>query len=150
MTPNPTNINRVDRGYTHGWNVRVQRNGMAYMRFFSDSVHGGKTKAFAAARKLRTVLRKENPTTDRKHTFTTHRSSTKIIGISCNDESYTGYWYEGTKRCKQTFSINKYGKEKALEHAIEARNMECKIKVAVSITPETKDSWDYDFEDSSL
>ena len=50
---NSPNIRRVDVGHTHGWQFFCSRAGKYVTKLFSDSTHGGKRKAKAAAVKYR-------------------------------------------------------------------------------------------------
>ena len=45
MTPNPKNLYRVDRAYTHAWYVRFERNGVPHEQMFTDSVYGSTEKS---------------------------------------------------------------------------------------------------------
>ncbi|MEM8559624.1 MAG: AP2 domain-containing protein [Bacteroidota bacterium] len=64
------NITRIDiapngasprRSATHGWQVRVRRNGQRHTKFFSDARHGGSDAALAAALTYRDTLLDELP-----------------------------------------------------------------------------------------
>jgi hypothetical protein len=52
-------ISRIDQPArrTYGWFVRVSAHGQLLSRFFPDRSHGGKLKAFNAARKHRDLIR---------------------------------------------------------------------------------------------
>lgn len=54
-------ISRIDSQSTHGWFVRVYRDGSVHSKFFSDGVHGGKRKALTAAREYKAEYEREHP-----------------------------------------------------------------------------------------
>lgn len=63
MTP-PRNIIRVDHeaSRTHAWRVTLQRHNEIVVKYFSDSIYGGKRKALKAAGEYRSeLLRRYSP-----------------------------------------------------------------------------------------
>ncbi len=54
--PSAKGVIRIDSDSTHGWQVRVYRDGKTFSRLFSDKKWGGKDKAFEAAQAYREEL----------------------------------------------------------------------------------------------
>ena len=129
-------ISRIETTSTLGWYVRVYRNKKAYSKFISDSKFGGKEKALEMAILEKSELSKminaipKKPT--KRRVVTKHRrNTTGVLGVSrtskkaSNGKSYECYtisWRPQPKFQKSTsFSIKKYGEEKALALAIQLR-----------------------------
>lgn len=118
---------------THGWLVRLQREGEAHARFFADSRHGGPEDALEAARAFRDALLDVLPTPCRRFRAerVTIRNSSGVVGV-CRvvREDGNGARYEfwqatwspapGTRKTAK-FSIRRYGDEGAFELARAAR-----------------------------
>ena len=127
---------RIDSGSTHGWQVRVYRDGKTYSRLFSDRKHGGRVLAFEAAVAYRSELEDEvaalpaAPPTRRliRH----NRSNTSgVIGISRTHkrdrrgiahEVYAVSWNPEPGVARGTsFSIKRYGEDTAFRLACQLR-----------------------------
>ena len=118
---------------SHGWLVRLQRNGEAYARFFADSRYGGHLQALDAARAYRDRLVEALPSSTRRIRAgrATIRNSSGVVGV-CRvvREESNGARYEfwqaswspapGTRKTAK-FSIRRYGDEGAFELARAAR-----------------------------
>lgn len=117
---------------THGWQVRLQRRGIKYGKFFADRIYGGSEPALLTARSWRDQLIEE--LTRRPSTRICERSPrnssgvvgvSKITVVSANGASYQ-FWQAtwspapGQRRCVK-FSIKRHGDSKAFELAVEAR-----------------------------
>lgn len=117
---------------THGWQVRMQRRGIKYGKFFADRPHGGPDHALLAARQWRDDL--INELSRRASTRICERSArnssgvvgvSKITVVSANGTSYQ-FWQAtwspapGQRRCIK-FSIKRHGDREAFELAVEAR-----------------------------
>lgn len=129
-------ISRIETTSTLGWYVRVYRNKKTYSKFISDSKFGGKEKALEMAILEKGELSKmineipKKPTKSRVVTKD-RRNTTGVLGVSrtskkaSNGKSYECYtvsWRPQPKVQKSTsFSIKKYGEEKALALAIQLR-----------------------------
>lgn len=130
-------ITRIDipRKHTHGWEVRVQRRGVAVNNFYSDLEHGGKAKALKAAMAFRDQIIRTNPPYTRGELARMVRADnvTGVTGVEHRiKRAKRGgkiYEYEvwaaaGTpvlgKRKVKDFSVKKYG-EDAKEMAIAQR-----------------------------
>ena len=132
-------ISRIDqpsRG-THGWLVRLQRNGVRHQEFFSDAAWNGTRPALARARQYRDRLLahaervSERRTVVRTQTTITERNQSGVIGVSRisqtgpNGASY--HFWQATwspspgERKSARFSILKLGEEEAFRLACEAR-----------------------------
>lgn len=130
------NITRIDTGATHGYQLRFQRRGKVVDKFYSDSIHGGKNKALAAAKKHRDQLEKDNPRYSRKEMAqkVSSKNTSGVVGVRLAEEKsvvgeweYTYYFWvaqwspkPGVRKTKR-FSVNKYGDEKAYKMAVAAR-----------------------------
>ena len=128
-------IARVDAraARSHGWLVRLQRNGKAYARFFADNRYGGLADARAAARAYRDSLLEKLPAPCRRVRAqrVTIRNNSGVVGV-CRvvREERNGARYEfwqatwspapGTRKTAK-FSIRRYGDDGAFELARAAR-----------------------------
>lgn len=56
-------ISRIDFQHTHGWFVRVYREGVTHSKLFSDKKYGGKTQALKRAQAYRHLLEIQMPRT---------------------------------------------------------------------------------------
>lgn len=129
-------ISRIDSGSTHGWFVRAYRNGKTYSKLFSDRKWGGKSEALKEARlyrdqllvKLRSIPRE---TKSRRLVYQDARNSTGVIGVCRTTkrnkngsvtECYSVSWRPepGIQKCT-SFSIRKYGEQKAFQLAVAHR-----------------------------
>lgn len=134
----PTNyaIARIDLPdqRTHGWQVRLQRRGIKYAKFFSDSACGDRHKALKNACKFRDQLVNELEDQARNQARICTRSarnSSGVVGVSkicinaANGASY--HFWQATwspqpgKRCCVKFSIQRYGETEAFQLAVQAR-----------------------------
>lgn len=129
-------ISRIDSGSTHGWFVRGYRNGKTYSRLFSDRKCGGKGKALAMAREYRDELVAElekipQKPRGRRLVYRDSRNSSGVLGVCRTakkgpngtvNECYSVSWRPepGVQKCT-SFSIRKYGEEKAFQLAVAHR-----------------------------
>ena len=134
-------ISRIDTKSTHGWFVRGYRNGKTYTKLFSDRKSGGKEAALEAARNYRQQLLEElskipQKERERRVVSKDSRNRTGELGVSRTSkkgpkgaiyECFSVSWRPEPGVQKSTsFSIKKYGEEKALELAIaHRRKMMC-------------------------
>ncbi len=115
---------------THGWQVRLQRRGIKYGKFFADRSHGHPDRALQAAVRWRDKLLEK--VTDRARICELSlRNSSGVVGVSkitvvsSNGNSYH-FWQAtwspapGQRRCVK-FSIKRYGDNEAFQLAVEAR-----------------------------
>lgn len=115
---------------THGFQVRLQRRGIKYAKFFSDRVHGHPQRALDAARAWRDQLI-EKLSDQARICERSQRNSSGVVGVSkitvaaANGNSYQ-FWQAtwsptpGQRRCVK-FSIQRYGDRQAFQMAVEAR-----------------------------
>jgi len=134
--PDMKGISRIDSGSTHGWFVRAYRNGKTYSKLFSDGKWKGSEPALDAARqhlgsltdRLAKIPLKPR---GRRIVFRDSRNTTGVLGVSRSakhtllgvpTESYVVTWRPepGQQKCT-SFSINKYGEEKAFKLAVNFR-----------------------------
>ncbi len=129
-------ISRIDSGSTHGWFVRGYRNGKTYSKLFSDRKCGGREEAYETAIKYRDELYNEleqipSKPRARRIVFRDSRNTTGVLGVSRTKktdskgrttECYSVSWRPapGKQKCT-SFSIRKYGEEKAFELAVALR-----------------------------
>jgi hypothetical protein len=118
---------------SHGWLVRLQRNGDAYARFFADGTYGGHPEALDAARAYRDKLLDSLPSSCRKIRAErlTIRNSSGVVGVcrvvrgessGARYEFWQATWSPapGTRKTAK-FSIRRYGDDGAFELARAAR-----------------------------
>lgn len=135
-TPDDTYaIARIDLpdASTHGWQVRLQRRGRKYGKFFADRLHGGSRDAYRVARAWRNALieRLDERDPGPRICLKSARNSSGVVGVSkvavsaSNGETY--YFWQATwcpepgqRRCVK-FSIRRHGDRQAFRLAVEAR-----------------------------
>lgn len=119
---------------THGWQVRLQRRGIKYAKFFSDSSYGSPNASLIIARRWRNKLVSELESQAQNQARICTRStrnSSGVVGVSkisvtaANGATYH-FWQatwspEPGKRCCVKFSIKRYGDTEAFELAVQAR-----------------------------
>ncbi|MDF1824347.1 MAG: AP2 domain-containing protein [Verrucomicrobiales bacterium] len=133
-------ISRLDQESvgTHGWQVRFQRKGVRYGRFFSDSAWGGEAAALGKAQKFRDRLLAraerggaETAASPRSHSSPAARNRSGVVGVtrimqrSADGTEYYFWqasWTTGEgKRKTIRYSVLKHGNETAFELACIAR-----------------------------
>jgi len=129
-------ITRIDQPEkkNHGFYVRITHRGQTHQKYFPDKSSGGKTKALKLAREYRDNLLAKMPKYKQEMAARKKRKAlqsgvtgvTHVVSKVGDDKEYQ-YWQaawadENGKRRTAKFSISRYGKEKALQMAIKARN----------------------------
>lgn len=119
---------------THGWQVRLQRRGIKYAKFFSDSSYGSPQSSLSTARTWRDQLISEleiHAKNQARICTRSTRNSSGVVGVSkiivtaANGATY--HFWQATwspqpgKRCCVKFSIKRYGESEAFELAVQAR-----------------------------
>lgn len=132
----PKGITRIEnyKRRADGWQVRLQRRGEKFSKFFKDSDHKNEDVALKAARKFYNQLCKEHPEmTPQEHAERKTARTGEIIGVrrllkvdkrwgGNNYEVWEAKWsHKKYQRRVKTFSIEKYGEEEAKRLAIDAR-----------------------------
>ena len=102
-----------DRHPTHGWQVRVRRDGERMSKFFADAKHDGRDGALEAAFAYRNELLAELPTEPTKPRQAW--SNTGVVGLSLREKT-TG---PRPKLYVQLNWINAEGKRKAGSYSVE-------------------------------
>jgi len=132
-------ISRLDQASvgTHGWQVRIQRKGVRYGRFFSDSAWGGPREAFDRALQYREKilahsrrLREGDSASARSRTGPDQRNRSGVVGVTNILQRSNGVEYrfwqaswtspDGSRETIR-FSVLKFGDTRAFEFACEAR-----------------------------
>lgn len=135
----------LETSRSHGFLVRIRRNGEKTSEFFADAQHGGKRKAKKLAQQRYAELCKTlgPPNTRATKNRITARNSTGKVGVhiarsvdtrwgKCEYTSYCASWIATNgERQKISFSWNKYGDEAAYELACIARKLESKDRAAI-------------------
>ncbi len=135
-TPDMKGISRIDSGSTHGWFVRAYKNGKTFSKLYSDGKWKGSDAALAAARQYHVSLldrltKIPAKPRGRRIVFRDSRNTTGVLGVSRSvkrtpagvmSESYAVTWRPepGVQKCT-SFSINKYGEDRAFKLAIAFR-----------------------------
>lgn len=135
MEPSQPNyaIARIDlaNASTHGWQVRLQRRGVKYAKYFGDRIYGDSERSLQAARQWRDELISQMNERDLARTCSrSARNRSGVIGVSkvsviTNGSSYE-FWQAtwspetGRRRCVK-FSIRRYGEQEAFRLAVIAR-----------------------------
>ena len=117
---------------TFGWQVRLQRRGIKYAKFFSDNNFGSKQDSLNASKYWRNQLLDRFQEEDHARICTrSTRNSSGVVGVSkvtvvaSNGVNYN-FWQAtwspepGKRRCVK-FSIKRYGDTEAFERAVRAR-----------------------------
>lgn len=134
--PRSKGVIRIDSDSTHGWQVRVYRDGKTYSKLFSDRKHGGLREAFEAAKEYRESLVEEvaqlPALPKRRRLVRSNKGNTSgVIGISrtfkrdrrgIRHEVYAVSWNPEPGVARGTsFSIKRYGEDTAFRLACELR-----------------------------
>lgn len=128
-------ITRIDLpgASTHGWQVRLQRRGRKYGKYFGDRQFGGPRAAYQAARRWRDerIEQLSGQAESGRVCRRSVRNSSGVVGVSkvavaaANGETYY-FWQAawspapGERRCVK-FSIKRHGERTAFRLAVEAR-----------------------------
>lgn len=117
---------------THGWQVRLQRQGVKYAKYFSDRLHGGRVGAFERARTWRDAMVQRFQEEDSVRVCRrSARNSSGVVGVSkvtvvaSNGLEYL-FWQAtwspqpGKRRCVK-YSVKRYGEQGAFRLAVQAR-----------------------------
>ena len=129
-------ITRIDQPEkkNHGFYVRITHRGKTHQKYFPDKSSGGKNKALKLAKGYRDELLAKMPKYKQEMAARKKRKALKsgVTGVThvvskVGEDKQYQYWQaawadENNKRRTAKFSISRYGKEKALEMAIKARN----------------------------
>jgi len=126
-------IARIDlpSASTHGWQVRLQRRGVKYAKYFGDAIYGDASRAIKAARAWRDdLLMKIGDAEQARICTRSRRNRSGVVGVSKVTVVTNGSKYEfwqatwspevGRRRCVK-FSIRRYGDREAFRRAVIAR-----------------------------
>lgn len=130
------NIVRIIDGGQKGWQVRISRRGRRFHPYFSDSKYGGARKALAAALAMRNEIELLNPPFTRQDWADRPMRSNKsgVPGVQIHHQEYGPGRNRRTRAFvlatwsprpgvvkKRYFSVQKYGRARALKLAVAAR-----------------------------
>ncbi|MCH8568176.1 MAG: hypothetical protein LAT67_07930 [Balneolales bacterium] len=124
-------ISRIDSKGTHGWYVRVYKNGKTYSKLYSDNKYNGKERALKFAKKAREMALetiKSLPDKPVRRLVTSDkRNKSGVVGVSKTRKKaasgeYTEYyqvtWSPKPGKIKnRQWSVRKYGEDGAFERA---------------------------------
>ncbi len=134
------NITRMEYKRSHGWWVRFQYNRQSYNKFFSDNKFGGESLALLSAIAWMKNVKAKNKVPDTiMRVDGATRSNTGVQGVSyCSkSNSYFASWTDAIGQASATsFSVNKYGREKAFKLACKKREEKLKWRLDGNILPE--------------
>lgn len=133
--PELKGISRIDAKGTHGWYVRIYKNGKTYSKLYSDSRYGGTEQALKYAKKARKAALetlKSVPGNDQRRLVSQDkRNKSGIIGVSRTVKKNTtggdSVYYQVTwspekgKIKNRQWSVRKFGEEEAFRMAREFR-----------------------------
>jgi hypothetical protein len=118
---------------THGWQVRLQRRGVKYAKYFSDRGNGGPRGAYEAARRWRDELLEgiARAEAEARVCRRSPRNSSGVVGVSrvaVSSARGVVYWFwqatwspaPGERRCVK-FSVLRHGEQAAFRLAVTAR-----------------------------
>jgi hypothetical protein len=133
------NITRMEYKIPHGWWVRFNYNKQSYSKFFNDKKYGGKNLALLSAHAwMKNTKEKANIPNTLLWVGGGARSNTGVRGVSfcSNSGRYFSSWCDAIGTPGATsFSVSKYGKEKALKLACAKRERMEELRLAGNITP---------------
>ena len=136
VSPRPNyGITRIDQPEkkNHGYYVRITHRGKSHQKYFPDKASGGKTKALKAAKEHRDKLLSKMPKYKQEAASKKKRrikqsgmtGVTHVVSKSTKGKTYQYWqaaWLDGdSKRKTATFSMSRYGNDKALDMAKKAR-----------------------------
>lgn len=112
--------------------MRVRRGGQVFADYFSDAVWGGRRRALLAAQHFRErLLQRVDPDTRvRRRLRKGARSKTGVVGVALERhvvegrvyQRYVAHWQDPEQGARRRrFLVERYGREKALALAMEAR-----------------------------
>lgn len=126
-----TRLESAARG-TFGWQVRLQRRGERFGRFFADRRHGGVEESLAAARGWRDALvQRLDEVAAARVCARSPRNSSGVVGVSrvvvSGRAGVEYFFWQATwcpapgERRSVRFSIRRHGEDGAYRLALEAR-----------------------------
>jgi hypothetical protein len=117
---------------THGWQVRLQRRGVKYAKFFGDRAHGGQAAGLQAALRWRNeLLARFESEESARVCRRSARNRSGVVGVSrvtvTGPNGVEYLFWQATwspspgKRRTVKFSVRRYGDRQAFELAVRAR-----------------------------
>lgn len=147
----PKGITRYDYAQTHGWWVRVRRDGAYFRKIFSDSLCDSPEDGLRKAILYRHELLASFPVTIRHvHSRTLLQKPEDRIELKVEKGKNSPYvfweakWYdENHKVNKQCFSVQKYGQDEARLLALAAARSRHNKKPKISAHPDVYEADDF-------
>ena len=134
-------ITRMDRAdsSTFGWQVRLQRHGTRYAKYFADRGYGGPEMSLQGAKKWRDDLLEKFSEDERARVCSrSSRNSSGVVGVSkvtiggAHGVAYHFWqatWSPGPGQRKSIrFSVKRHGEKEAFNLAVQARRNGTGIK----------------------
>lgn len=117
---------------TSGWQVRLQRRGQRFAKFFSDRTHGGPDPSLHAARTWRdSLIQRLNQSGNTRVCNPSPRNSSGVVGVSritiSSPNGLHYHFWQATwcpspgQRRSVRFSIRRHGEDGAFSLAVSAR-----------------------------
>ncbi len=123
----------------YGWVVRFCYNKKSYQKFFRDSKYGGENLSLLSAVSWLKETRRELGIPDTSLTVVgATRSNTGVQGVSFSEKTnrYFAYWTDAHgKLSTVSFSVKKYGKEKAFKLACAKRKEGESLRLSGYVSP---------------
>jgi hypothetical protein len=139
------NITRMEYKTPFGWMVRFHYNKKTYRKFFNDSKCGGKNLALLTALSWMKNTKKKIGIPDTPLPVTgVAKSNTGVMGVSFSVKlnKYFVSWCDAQgKPCATSFSVNKYGREKAFKLACAKRKEQEEWRLAGNIRSKETRKW---------
>ncbi len=133
-------ITRMKYKPPYGWVARFQYDKKAYQKFFSDSKYGGENLALLAAVSwLKDTKQKLGIPDTSLSVVGSSRSNTGVRGVSFSEKSnrYFASWTDAKgKLSTVSFSVKKYGKEKAFKLACAKRKEGEELRLNGYVAPD--------------
>lgn len=124
----PRNLYRYEHHRYQAWAVQITRRGRLVVRYFADRQYGSRDEALASAVAFRDRLLQKLPPL--VFAGLRPRSTTGVVGVRVQVDhrpqgvyrSYVASWWDASdKRVTRTFAFKKFGKQRAFDLAVRAR-----------------------------
>ena len=140
----PVGVSRYDYGRTHGWWVRVSRDGVLFRKMFYDSKEGSPQESLKAAIRHRHNILASLPS-DTKFVHSKALSSDPATRVGRYEEAgkkqryeyWKARWYDKDHKIRtKNFSVKRYGEEGAKQLALAAAEQNHNRKPKLTKAPD--------------